>query len=190
MDVINRQEMCIRKNEFFEKIENGAIFIHPTDTIYGLGCNAKNENAVERLRQVKMRSGVPFSVIAPSKKWIVDNCIIRGEGKEWVNKLPGPYTLILRLANPQAVAANVNLGSNTLGVRIPKHWFSKAIEELGVPIVTTSANISGEEFMTSIDNLDRRISSKIEFAIYEGEKKGKPSTIVNLADEYIKIIER
>ena len=190
MDVINRQELALDKEKYFGMVFKGGIFIHPTDTIYGLGCDATNPAAVEKLRVVKQRSSMPFSVIAPSKKWIYDNCVVAGDAVKWVELLPGPYTLILKLSNLNAISKEVNLGSETLGIRIPRHWFSKVVEELGVPVVTTSANVSGQDFMTSIDNVDRRIAARLDFAIYEGEKKGKPSTIVKLTEEVIEVIER
>ena len=56
-------------------------------------------------------------------------------------------------------------------MRIPDHWFSDVIRELGFPIVTTSANRSGQPFTTSLDDLDQVIKDGVDFIIYEGEKK-------------------
>ena len=70
------------------------IFIYPTDTIYGLGCDATNEKLVKELREIKNRDDKPLSVIAPSVKWIFDNFDV---GLELLEKyLPGPYTLLLK----------------------------------------------------------------------------------------------
>lgn len=190
MDIINRQELLLSKERYLHKIHAGSVFIHPTDTIYGLGCDATNPLAVSKIRQVKQRPTMPFSVIVPSKKWIYDNCVVSGEAVKWVERLPGPYTLVFKLANFYCIARQVNMGEDTIGVRIPKHWFSKVVEELEVPVISTSANISGQDFMTSLEDIDPRVASKIDFAIYEGEKIGKPSTIVKLAEEKIEIIER
>ena len=107
-----------------------------------------------------------------------------------IDKLPGPYTLILRLKNKSAVAAAVNLGSETLGIRIPKHWISEAVAELGFPVVSTSANLTGEPYMTSTEDLDDSIRQKVDFIIYEGEKQGKPSTIVKLFEKEVEVVER
>tara|TARA_Y100000310_G_scaffold306937_1_gene348533 strand:+ start:826 stop:1041 length:216 start_codon:yes stop_codon:yes gene_type:complete len=71
---------------------------------------------------------------------------------------------------------------------MPDHWMQELVEELGVPIVTTSANKTGKEFMTSLENLDPEIKRGVKFIIYEGEKKARPSRLVNLADE--KVTER
>lgn len=191
MQTITKEEFKIRKNELFTKIEEGAVFIHPTDTIYGLGCNALNNKAVKKIREIKERYTRPFSVIAPGKKWIYENCITdKKEIQEWIEKLPGPYTLILKLKKKSCIAPNVNTDLDTLGVRIPNHWFTGAVIELGLPIVTTSANITGGDFMTSIENLDPKIKSRINFIIYEDEKKSHPSKIIDLTKDKVEFIKR
>ncbi|MEM3690242.1 MAG: Sua5/YciO/YrdC/YwlC family protein, partial [Candidatus Micrarchaeia archaeon] len=78
----------------------------------------------------------------------------------------------------------------TIGVRIPNHWFSEFVSQLGIPVVTTSANITGEEFMTSLENLNPEIKEKMDLIIYEGEKKGYPSTIIDLSGEQVRIVSR
>ena len=122
------------------------------------------------------------------KEWIRKNCVINKEAEKWLDKLPGPYTLILK--SKGGVAKNVAPGLDTIGVRIPRHWFSDLVRELNIPIVTTSANKVGEDFMTSLENLDDEIKNKIEFIIYEDEKNGRPSTIVDLTEKKAKIKER
>jgi len=76
MQIINRDEYKLKKQEFLAKIRQGAVFIYPTDTIYGLGANALNHDAVHKIREAKDRYTRPFSVIAPSKDWIKENCEI------------------------------------------------------------------------------------------------------------------
>lgn len=190
MDIVTKDEFMQHKSEFISKIEEGAIFIHPTDTIYGIGCDATNAEEVKKVREAKQRKDNPFSVIVPSKKWIYDNCEFSEDAIGWIEKLPGPYTLILRLKNKDAVAKEVNLDADTLGIRIPDHWFSAFVKELGIPVVSTSANVAGEAYMTSIDDLDERIKQKISFTIYEEEKKGRPSAVVKLYDEKVEVVER
>jgi tRNA threonylcarbamoyl adenosine modification protein (Sua5/YciO/YrdC/YwlC family) len=189
MELISEEEIYQRKNEFFSKIVRGSLFIYPTDTIYGIGCNAMDKKSVLKVREVKGRFENPFSVIVPSKDWIRENCVVDKKVQEWMEKLPGPYTLILKLKNKNCIAKEVNNEKDTIGVRIPNHWFSLVVREVGVPVITTSANISGQQFMTSTENLDRKIKGQVDFIIYEGEKMGKPSTLVNLA-EGGKVIKR
>lgn len=188
MGMVTVDEFKLKWDRFLGEIERGAVFVHPTDTIYGLGCNALDKKAVKKIRVIKRRKDNPFSVIVPSKKWIYDNCEVSAEAVKWIEKLPGPYTLILKLTNKEAVSKETNCGLETIGIRIPKHWFSKVASELNLPIVSTSVNIAAEQPMTSIDDIDERI--KVDFIIYEGEKKGHPSTIIDLTEKKEKIIER
>ena len=73
---------------------------------------------------------------------------------------------------------------------MPDHWISDIAKSLNVPLVTTSANIAGKDYMTTIDELDRNIAQKIDFVIYEGEKHGHASTIINLSGEELQVRER
>jgi|SRR3989338_6715004 len=189
MIILSKEEFEQEKYSIIEKLrEDSPIFVYPTDTIYGIGCNALNKQAVKKIRAVKERAKSPFSVIAPSKEWIRENCIVGKNAEEWVGRLPGPYTLILKTKN-NCVAENVAPGLKTLGVRIPDHWFSNFAHEIGMPIVTTSANKASQDFMTSLEDLDLDIKSKVDFMIYEGEKRGKPSKIIDLTGNEL-IIER
>ena len=190
MEIVTKEEFLLEKAKYFRLISQGAVFIHPTDTIYGIGCDATNEKAAQRVRQIKRRTSTPFSVIVPSKRWIFDNCEVSLEGEKWIDRLPGPYTLIFRLKSSSAVAAAVNLSSSTLGIRIPRHWIADLVKELGFPVVSTSANITGEPYMTSADDLDESIRQKVDFIIYEGEKLGRPSTIVKLFEKEVEVVER
>lgn len=188
MQILTKEEFLLEKLRLFDEILNGAIFIYPTDTIYGIGCDAANENAVKKVREIKGRQSNPFSVIAPSTEWIIENCAVNEKQKEYLELLPGPYTLILKVKS-HPVAKSVSQGLSTLGIRIPDHWISEAVRELGVPIITTSANKSGSDYMTSLEDLDESIKSKVNFIVYDGVKEGKPSKIIDLTDK-VKVIKR
>jgi len=190
MQIIIKEEFGLQKDAIVEEIGEGAIFIHPTDTIYGIGGSALLNDIAKEIRNIKKSYKQPFSVIAPSKQWIRENCIVPKEAVEWLVKLPGPYTLIFKRKKQNCVAEQVAPGLNTLGVRIPKHWFSRAVEEMGFPVITTSANITNNDFMTSLENLDVEIKKKLDFIIYEGEKKGRPSKIIDFTKEKTEIKER
>ncbi len=176
MEVLTVAELRKRYAEICKCIRQGDVFIHPTDTIYGIGCNALLPLSVAKIRALKHQYHQPFSIWAPSLEWIKENCIIKPTMKHWLEKLPGPYTLILPLR--ESLPHQVNLGKATIGVRLPEHWFSTVVQELGLPLVTTSANKAGEPFMTSLESLDKEIGQGVEFMIYEGEKSARPSVIV------------
>ncbi len=190
MDVFTKEEFLVNKDNYLNQIEEGVLFIYPTDTIYGVGCNALLQESVKKVRKAKMRNEMPFSILVPSKKWIYENCVVNDVAETWVEKLPGPYTLILELKKQDAVAESVNLGLDTVGVRLPSHWFTDVVRELGFPILTTSANVKGGNFMTELDDLHPRIKARMRFAVYEGPVKGKPSTLVDLTKDKTKFTER
>jgi L-threonylcarbamoyladenylate synthase len=181
MDVVSKEELFDRLHEFLKKFRE-ELFIHPTDTIYGLGCDATNSKAINKLRQVKQDPDKPMSIIAPNKEWIKENCSLNEEAKKHLDLLPGPYTLVLPIKNKGAIAPETNNYFDTIGVRIPDHWISEIVAQFGKPIVTTSANIHGDNFITKIEELHSSIKPSISFAIEEGEIKGKPSTVIKFAE--------
>ena len=183
MRVLNYIEVKQNCESIRRMIKEGALFIHPTDTIYGIGCDANNFESVRKIIQLKGRHNKPLSVIAPSKNWIREHCQLDGDAETWLEKLPGPYTLILKLKNPIFLPEEVTKGLGTVGIRIPKHWISEIVNECGYPIITTSANKQGKDFMTSLDTLDPDIKAGMSFAMYEKEKQGRPSKIVNLHED-------
>lgn len=179
----------MRKKELFQKIKNGAVFIYPTDTIYGIGCNAQDKEAVAKVRDIKQRPNSPFSMWVPSIEWVKENCNVTQEQlAEMTQKLPGPYTFIVTMKNMDARAVNVNPKNNEAGIRIPDNYLHAFFEELGVPIITTSANKHGEKFMTELDNLDPDIEQKIDFLIYDGALKQRPSKMINFVTD--EVVER
>jgi L-threonylcarbamoyladenylate synthase len=177
MKVFDRSYVDTHKSDIIKTIRDGSVFIYPTDTIYGLGCNALNETSVQKIRTIKHREQKPFSVVAPNKEWITEHTNI---SKEKVDEyLPGPYTLFVQTKDV-CVAESVNPIDATLGVRIPDHWFTELVQEAGVPFVTTSVNIAGEPFMNKLEDLSDAIKDQVDICIYEGPKEEKPSEKIDL----------
>lgn len=161
-------------------MKKGGIFIYPTDTIYGIGCDATLGDAVMRIREIKKRDEKPFSVVVPSIEWVRKNCFVDSLVEKWLKKLPGAYTLVLELKNKDAIHSSVNGGRDILGVRIPDNWFAEIVKEFGKPFVTTSVNLSGEKNMEKLEDLDNSIKSKVDYIIYEGPLEGRASSVVKL----------
>ena len=190
MEIIKKQEFLDDLDSHIEHLSYGAVFIYPTDTLYGIGCDARNNALVQRIRRIKNSFKQPMSIIVPSKKWIMDNLVVKPEHQEWLDKLPGPYTLIFNRKIKDCVALDVNPFNDTLGVRIPKNWFSDVVEKLDFPIVTTSINLHGQKPCDSVSDVSGNMSSMVDVAIDDGELKGHPSTLVDLTQSPPKIIER
>lgn len=182
MKILDRSEFIQYKNMHISQIRDGAIFIYPTDTIYGIGCDAGNESVIEKIRELKKRPSQPFSVIAPSKDWIIENCEITQEAKPWLEKLPGPYTLVLKLKTTTTLSPAFNKLDNTVGVRIPNHWISEIVKEINRPIVTTSPNVHGEDVMTDPNHLNPEFKAGVDFTIFEGKLHNPPSSVIKLTD--------
>jgi tRNA threonylcarbamoyl adenosine modification protein (Sua5/YciO/YrdC/YwlC family) len=188
MLVIHKSKFLKNRKKSIELIRYGSVFIYPTDTLYGIGCDAKSTTLVNRIRQVK-NADHPFSVIAPSKNWIKENLEYKEEYDEWLDKLPGPYTLIMKTKKP-CVSAETNPHKNTVGVRIPDNWFTELVAEAGVPVITTSVNTKGNKPITKIDEVPEIIKKHVDFAIDDGTIKGSPSTIVDLTKSPPEVIKR
>ena len=165
-----------------KEILEGKIFIYPTDTIYGIGCNALNEKSVEKIRKIKDRDkNKPLSIIAPGIEWVKEHCIIDVNLERY---LPGPYTIILKKNNPNFL---IHISqTDTLGIRIPKSKFSKSVEKAGVPFVTTSVNLSDEPFAKNIKEISKEILNKVDKIIDEGILTGRPSTLIINGKEIIR----
>ena len=161
------------ETELTKKILEGNIFIYPTDTIYGIGCNALNKKAVEKIRTIKQRDMKPFSVIAPNFEWIEENLIVNYDLKKY---LPGKYTIIMKKKNPQFL--NWVSNSDSLGVRIPDNDTCFEIQKSNVPFITTSVNITGQKPITEIRELPKEIKSQVDVIIDSGKLSGKPSTLI------------
>lgn len=164
----------MEEQEIISKILEGKIFIYPTDTIYGIGCNAENIQSVNKIKQIKQRdSNKPLSVIAPSIEWIKENLIVDTDLDKY---LPGPYTIILKKKNLNFLNHVSNIDS--LGIRIPDNDFTKLIQQSEVPFITTSVNLSGEHFITKISDIPEIIKNQVDVIIDVGELNGKPSTLI------------
>lgn len=183
MKSITKKDILQNKSFYLNEIKIGKIFIYPTDTIYGIGCDATNKKSVSRIREIKSRDARPFSVIAPSKNWIKKNCKISKEQEQFLKKLPGKYTLIFELKNKSSIAKKQVIGNlKSIGVRIPNNWFSRFLSKIGAVFISTSANISGSPVIKSINELENSMKNQIDYIIDNGILDNFPSTIIDLTN--------
>ncbi|MCD4759843.1 threonylcarbamoyl-AMP synthase [archaeon] len=178
----------IDAKEIVKRMKAGEIFIYPTDTVYGIGCNAMKSGSVAEIRKIKRRNDdKPMSVIAPSKKWIYDNFEVNKKG--YIQTLPGPFTFILNIKN-RCVARNVNPKGGSLGVRIPYHAFTRLVKRANIPFITTSVNFSGRKPIREIKDISRAILRNVDVVIDDGFLHNHPSTLIDLTEEMAKIVRR
>jgi L-threonylcarbamoyladenylate synthase len=169
-----------------EVLREGGIILYPTDTIWGIGCDATNEEAVAKVYAMK-QSEDKHSML----------CLCRDADMvvRYVNRAPGiafevmelsdkPLTAILPGAT--GVAKSLIPETGTLGVRIPQHDFCQALlRKFGKPIVSTSANISGEEAAKRLKDVDERIIKGVDYVVnprFEGKPTLKPSAIISFGE--------
>ncbi len=168
-----------------ELIKQGKIVIFPTETVYGIGTNGLDENAVKKIYVVKQRPlNKPISLLVANMEMVnlIAKDITETEYKIMRNFFPGPLTIILK--KKDIVPDIVTAGQDTVGVRMPRGDVARKLVELaGVPIAAPSANISGEPSGTNLQEIMKHFEGKVDYCIDGGDSElGLASTIVQIID--------
>jgi len=169
-------------------LKNGGLIVYPTETCYGIGCDALNENAVEKVYRVKKREKKkPISIIVSSLKMIRKYGKITKEVEYLVKKfMPGPLTIVVEkkrkipdILNPKEIA-----------FRISSHPIAQQlVKELDKPITATSANISGSKPIYSSEEIVKIFNGKVDMIIDSGNLPLiQPSTIIRVKKSKIELI--
>lgn len=166
-------------------IKQGKIVVFPTETVYGIGTNGLDEQAVKKLYEVKQRPlNKPISLLVSNMEMIneIARDITETEYKIMEKFFPGPLTIILKKKN--IVPDIVTAGQDTVGIRMPSGEIAKKLVEVaGVPIAAPSANISGEPSGTNLQEIRKHFEGKVECFIGGGiSELGLASTIVQVVD--------
>lgn len=174
-----------------DSLRSEGVILYPTDTVWGLGCDATKEEAVQKIYQLKNREESKSLVILVSSLEMLQDYItsIPQKALEIINKQEKPTTIIY--SQPKGLAKNTVASDDTIAIRIPQHDFCKAlIEEFGKPIVSTSANISGEPTPKSFSEISNPILEGVDYIVnLEREKiTTKSSTIIKIVGEDIQVI--
>ena len=169
-------------------LTSGGVVVYPTDTLYGLGVDALNSEAVEKISKIKRRPG-PWSIVVTDLDMLKEYCKIPIHHEEFINsQLPGAVTLILPGASHQI--ENFVAPGNTVGVRIPDHSvpveLAKALKK---PITSTSVNRTGEPPLNDPKTIDKQFSTEIDLIIDAGTlPSSSGSTIYDLTTESVKAV--
>lgn len=186
----------INENELdncIEVLRNGGIVIFPTETVYGIGTNAYCEKSVEKIYEIKERpEEKPLSILVSNVNEISKYAIINNSMEEQIikNFMPGPITIILE-KRPE-VFDYITSGKNTIGIRIPDNRIIlKILEDLKLPIVAPSANISGHPSGIELNEILPDFENKVDICIDGGKSElSESSTIVQVVDNEIKILRQ
>ncbi|NOY13278.1 MAG: threonylcarbamoyl-AMP synthase [Deltaproteobacteria bacterium] len=176
-------------NQVVECLRQGGVIIYPTDTTYGIGCDIFNRKGVKKIFQIKQRdSRKPFSFICSDLAEISNYAQVSNFAFKIMKRyLPGPYTFVLDAT--KIVPDSLSTKQKTVGVRIPDNKICQEIvKQLGHPLVTTSANITGDETPQDPREIDAAIGRMVDLVIDGGITLGEASTVISLVDDQIEVI--
>lgn len=171
-------------NKALETLKNGGLILYPTDTIWGIGCDATNPEAVEKVFALKGRD--------PQKSMIV---LLHNDNQlaSYVNDIPEvayelieysekPLTIVY--SNAKNLAPNVLAADGSVGIRVVRHPFCEhLLQRFRKPIVSTSANISGEASPANFEQISESIKTGVDYVVqYDQTRpgKGQSSTVMKL----------
>ena len=169
-------------------INEGGIVVFPTDTVYGIGCNPYNINAVKKIYKIKSRDmSKSFPVLVYSKELAEQIAHFNKYTRKIVDKFwPGPLTVILKITDDK-LKKSLNL-NNKIAIRIPNHKCTLDLLEKCNFIVGTSANVSGEPSFTNSDECFNKIKDYDVFVDGGTITSKGESTIIEIINDEIKII--
>lgn len=177
--------ISLKKNDYsaktFDALRRGKLIVYPTDTLYALGGDIFNEEAVERIYIIKERPLDEALPVAVSDIKMMDKiAFISKIALKLIKEfLPGPLTIIL--PKKPVVPNIVTGGSETVAIRIPNNDVAISLISNYGPLTATSVNIHGLKPLTCIRDIRKQFKGRgIEVYIDQGELKGRPSTIVDL----------
>lgn len=173
-------------DDIVRTLKGGGSILYPTDTIWGLGCSALNEDAIRNVYEIKQRdSSKPFILLVSNIKML--KCYIHRihpRIETLLDYYDRPITIIYEKAMNLPPLAQSKNGS--VAIRIPRDPFcSELISRFGGPIVSTSANISGDEIPMNFNDIHPKIKNEVDYIVKyrQNDKEQKPSSIIVSYDE-------
>ena len=144
-------------------LRDGKTLLYPTDTIWGIGCDARNRDAVERLYAIKERDHSKSMIVL-----VATHSIILNTPNSPTNR-PTTYILPKKLWQPllgDTIADNIPAADGSLGIRVPHHAFcQEVIRRLGAPLVSTSANLSGHPSPKCYNEIEEELRRRVDFCV-------------------------
>ncbi|HAB51283.1 MAG: threonylcarbamoyl-AMP synthase [Ignavibacteria bacterium RIFOXYB2_FULL_35_12] len=176
-------------NKAVRVLKEGGIIIYPTDTVYGIGCDIFNKEALERIFTIK-NDGITklFSFVCSDLKDIAKYAKVSDYAyRTMKHLLPGPYTFILPAA--KQVPKKLWTKRKTVGIRVPNHPIAlKLVAELGNPIISTSTTTRKGTLIIDPVEIKSIFENQVDLMLSQGGLSGKLSSIVDLSGESPEII--
>lgn len=185
-----------------DALQRNKVIIFPTDTVYGIGCRLYSRVAVQSLYRIKKRPATkPTAVLISSKDQVFeiigDRFVKDSREYQSVKRLvntywPGAVTIIVPVADYKFYPPRIlNKQDKSIGVRMPNYdWICKVIDELGEPIVASSANLFGQTSPVKFTQISNNILDKVELAFKDQQVKvlGKPSKVLKIVGSKIETL--
>ncbi|MFP4402554.1 MAG: L-threonylcarbamoyladenylate synthase [Candidatus Nanoarchaeia archaeon] len=189
MPLLLFKEDIIKHKEFIlSTLIEGGIIIYPTDTLYGIGGRADWDSVAQRVYDIKKRDkSLPLNVIAPDFDYIENNFILKENDKKILHKyLPGPYTPLLLPQESCSISKLTYSNLEKKGIRICNHYIQDLVFELQLPLISTSANISGDESAKVFDDISPELLKQADIVIVDDDNvSGYQSKIFDIEDNRI-----
>ncbi len=185
----NPQMRLIRK--VMDVLKEGGVIGYPTDTIYGLGCDLFNPEAIKKIHRLKKTEGnKPLSFICSDLKDISQYAYVSNYAYKMMKRLlPGAYTFILRAT--KLVPKIAMTKQKTVGIRIPDNKICLTlVKELGHPIISTSVYKPDESLYNDPSEIEERFGKQLDLVIDGGVIVAEHSSIIDLADEIPRVIRK
>ncbi|HZP55906.1 MAG TPA: L-threonylcarbamoyladenylate synthase [Candidatus Saccharimonadales bacterium] len=172
-----------------EALKSGAVGLLPSDTIYGLSCSALNQPAIERIFKLKGRGYDKLFIVLISDFDQVAELHLDPQGFEPVRNIwPAPLTLVV--ATSDQTPKFLRRTTNSLAVRMPnKDDLRKLLRKTG-PLVSTSANPSGQPPAETVDQARAYFGDRLDFYVDAGPIKGQPSTVAKINDGRVEVLRQ
>ena len=163
-----------------EAVRDGRLVVYPTETVYGLGADALDEDAIDRVFAAKDRDrSKPLSLAVPTVERAREYTVPSDLTARFMHEfLPGPVTVVVEKRDvvPDALTG----GRDRVGVRVPDHDLALSLLERVAPITATSANVSGGPSVTDLAHLDPAIRDAAAVLLDGGPTPGTASTVVDV----------
>ena len=173
-------EICVIKNAI-DVLMSGGVIVYPTDTVYGLGANILNYEAVARVFKIKGRPfSKPLPVVVSSLEMAEDLAYLNVQAKRLIDVFwPGALTIVL--AKKPTVPSIVVGGRSSVALRMPDHLIPLMILQMSnIPLVATSANKHGLTSPMEAEEAIRQVGGEVDLVLDSGKVRGQPSTIIDL----------